>query len=210
MTEPIDRRCSCKVGRMGRKYDLDGVNEELRERRAEREMSLRDLADYFNQRTLKTAIERAGLDLTDVAYGAVSPDDALAEVYETLTSDTVPADRKVRVRTRLEQRGVDVAVLESDWVTHPTMQSHLNECLGIDTSRSSQIGQEDSRDTIEWARARCAKIVDQTVSRLVSSGVVTVSDHNISVLINISCSDCGQTYRLSELLNERSCACYTD
>ncbi|MDF9746224.1 rod-determining factor RdfA [Natrinema salsiterrestre] len=210
MTESMDHRCSCKVGRKRRKYDLDGLNGELRERRFDHGASLRDLAEYVNRRMLETAIERAGLDFTDVAYGAVSPDDALAVVYETLTGDGVPADREVRVRTRLEQRGVDIEVIESDWVTHPTIRAHLNECLEIETSRSSRITPDDSRDTIEWARTRCARVVDQTVSRLISSGHVTVSDPDISVLIRITCSDCGQTYRLSELLTEGSCSCHSD
>ncbi|WP_435073561.1 rod-determining factor RdfA [Halorubrum sp. HHNYT27] len=209
MTHSADR-CSCKVGRMSSKYDFDGMNEELRDRRLNRERSLRDLADYFNQRVLRGVISGAGFDLEDVAYGSVSPEDAVASVYESLTSETISADREVRVRTRLEQRGIDIDAVESDWVTHPTMQSHLNDCLGIDTSRSSRIGREVSRDTIEWARTRCTKIVDQTVSRLVSSGVVSVSDHTVSVSITISCSDCDQSYRLSELLNERSCACYNN
>jgi hypothetical protein len=209
MSEPVDR-CSCKVGRASGKYAIDNMNEKLHSRRMNQGMSLRDLADYFNQQVLNRAIERTGADLADVAYGAVSPDDAVARVYESLTSETISADREARVRTRLEQRGVDVNDIESDWVTHPTMRSHLNECLGIETSRSSEIGREDSRDTIEWARTRCTKIVHQTVSRLISAGVVTVSDHHVSVSINISCSDCGQTYRLSELLTEQSCSCYDD
>lgn len=210
MDESKDHHCSCKVGRKRREYGLDGLNDELRDQRFDHDASLRELAEYVNQRILEQAIRRAGLDLTDVAYGAVSPDDALAVVYETLTSDSVTADREVRVRTRLEQRGVDIEAIESDWVTHPTIRDHLNECLGIETGRSSRITPDDSRDTIEWARTRCARIVEQTVSRLISSGHVTISDHNVSVIINITCSECGQAYRLSELLEKRSCSCDTD
>ena len=78
--------CSCKVGRSCRAYDLEGVNRALESRRIAQEESLRDLATYFNERILEAAIGRAGADLTDVAYGAVSPDEAVAELYETLNN----------------------------------------------------------------------------------------------------------------------------
>lgn len=207
MDDSTDGTCSCKVGRNAERYDLDGLNDDLRRKRFDDEASLRELADFVNRRILESAIERAGLDLTDIAYGAVTPDDALSAVYDTLTSDSVTADRVVRVRTRLEQHGIDTETIESDWITHPTVRGHLNECLGIDTSRSTRITPDDSRDTIEWARTRCNRIVEQTVSRLVSSGHVSISDFDVSVTIQVTCADCGRTYRPTELLEQRSCDC---
>ncbi|SER38108.1 rod-determining factor RdfA [Natrinema salaciae] len=207
MDEPTDQPCSCKVGRSVERYELDGLNDELRRKRFDEEASLRELADFVNRQILAAAIESTPLDLTDIAYGAVSPDDALSAVYETLTSDSVAADREVRVRTRLEQQGVDIAAIESDWVTHPTVRGHLNDCLGIDTSRSARITPDESRDTIEWARTRCARIVEQTVSRLVTSGHLAIADFDVTITIQITCGECGRTHRPTELLEQRSCSC---
>lgn len=209
-TDEHEQRCSCKIGRNIDRYDLVGLNEDLHHRRDGRDESLRDLADYINKRILEAALSETGIDLTNVAYGAVSSDGALAAVYETLTSDMAPADRKARVQKRFEQNGIDVEEIESHWVTHPTVRSHLNECLDIDTTRRTRITPETARNTIEWARTRCGRVVEQTVSRLVSADIVAICDIEVSVLIQIMCSECDTTYRFGELLEEKSCDCYSD
>lgn len=212
MSEPMESEthCSCKIGRNIDRYDLDGLNEELRHRRDAKNESLRALADYINTRVLEAALADAETDLTNVAYGAVSTDDALSAVYETLTSDETPPDREARVRKRFEQHGIDLERIESDWVTHPTVRSHLNDCLHIDTTRQTRITGETARNTIEWARTRCGRVVEQTISRLVSAEIVAIRDVEVSVLIQITCSECGTTYRFGELLEDGSCKCYAD
>lgn len=210
MDKSTDETCTGKVGRNINRYDIDDLNNDLRRERFDNAASLRELADHANRLILEKAISKESIDLTDVAYGAVSPDDALGAIYETLTSDDVAADREAHVRKRLEQRGLDIETIESDWVTHPTIRSHLNDRLGIDTSRSAHITPDDSNDTIEWARTRCNQIVEQTISRLVSSGFVSISDFEVSVDIHVKCVDCGRTYRPAELLKQRSCDCSKD
>ena len=205
-----EHQCTCKIGRAIDRYDLDGLNGELQHRRDVADASLRTLAEYINERILETALAEVETDLTDVAYGAVSADDALSAVYETLTSDTALADREARVRKRFEQNGIDIEEIESDWVTHPTVRSHLNDCLQIDTARTTKITAESARNTIEWARTRCARVVEQTISRLVSAGIVSIRDIEVAVTIQITCSDCGSTYRFGELLEYGSCACSAD
>lgn len=205
-----EQRCSCKIGRNIDRYGLAGLNEDLQYRRSEEDASLRTLADYINKRILEAALSETGTGLTNVAYGAVSMDDALEAVYENLTSDEVPADREARVRKRFEQTGVDIEEIESHWVTHPTVRTHLNDCLDIDTARTSRITAETARNTIEWARTRCSRVVEQTISRLSSAGLVVIGDAEVSVMIKITCSECGVTYRFSELLEEGACACHSD
>lgn len=210
MNKSKDESCSCKIGRKIEQYGLDDLNDDLRRERFDNAASLRELADLINRRILETEIQDTGTDLTNVAYGAVNPDDALAAVYEALTNDDAPADREARVRTRLEQNGVNIERVESDWITHPTVRSHLNECLGIDTSRSAQITPTDSMNTIEWARTRCSQIIEQTVVRLIRSGHITISDFEVSVDIRVECTDCGRVYRPTELLKRGSCNCSPD
>ncbi|UHQ96105.1 rod-determining factor RdfA [Natrinema halophilum] len=212
MGNPIDseRRCACKIGRTIEQYGLTDLNEEIRHRRDGQNASLRVLADYINKQILEAALAEAETDLTNVAYGAVSADDALSAVYETLADDQIPADREARVRKRFEQNGIDLGEIESNWVTHPTVRSHLNNCLDIDTSRGIRITTNAARNTIEWARTRCGQVVEQTISRLVSADIVTMQSTDVSVMIQITCPECGNTYRFGELLEQESCACSSD
>jgi hypothetical protein len=199
--------CSCKVGRNIEQYDLDNLNTELRDRRLEERTSLRDLADYVNQRVLAAALTAADVDVTDALYGAVSDEDALTTLYEALASDDTPPERTARVRTRLAQRGVDIEAVEADWVTHPTVRTHLRECLDIETQRTATITADEARDTIEWARTQCANIVDQTFTRLRNANVLETGPLDVTVTIQVTCTDCGTTYRPHQLLSRRTCAC---
>lgn len=209
-TADSEQQCSCKIGKDIDRYGLAGLNEDLQYRRNEEDASLRALADHINKRILDAVLSQTGTDLANVAYGAVSADDALEAVYKTLTSDDVPADREARVRKRFEQTGVDIEEIESHWVTHPTVRAHFNDCLDIDTARTTRITAETARNTIEWARTRCSRVVAQTISRLSSAELVAIGDAKVSVMIQITCSKCGSTYRFSTLLKEGTCACHSD
>ncbi|MFQ3320494.1 MAG: hypothetical protein ACI80F_002577 [Natronomonas sp.] len=204
-TETTD--CSCKVGRGIERYELENLNSELLHRRQDDGMSLRDLADYVNQRILAAALTAAGVDVTTTLYGAVSSDDALTALYETLANDDTPAEREARVRTRLTQRGIDVEAVEADWVTHTTVRTHLRKCLGTTTRRATTITPDDARDTIEWSRTRCANVAGQTFERLRNADIVSTGSLDITVTIQITCTSCGETYRPNQLLTSRECAC---
>lgn len=201
--------CGCKVGRVADGRGLDGLDDEL-VRRREDGASLRDLADAVNRRVLEAALEAAGVDdRGDELFGAVEGERAVEAVYEALAGGTEPA-RAARVRTRLEQHGVDVDALEDDWVTHPTVRRHLRECLGVDTAREPTITVEDAVDTVEWARARAAGVVERTFERLGATDLVRTGDLDVTVALQLTCEDCGNTYRPRELLDRGGCACEVD
>lgn len=206
MSESTDP-CSCKVGRSVDTYGLEGLDADLARRRHESDASLRDLADYTNRRILAAALDAAAVDLSDTLYGAVDDDDAVGVLYDTLADDDTPAERVARVRTRLTQQGVDIEAVQSDWVTHTTMRTHLNDCLAVDTSREAGITLDDGRNTIEWARNRCANVVEQTLERLRNAGLLTTGSLELSVAIQVTCTDCGASYRPGQLLAERACDC---
>jgi hypothetical protein len=102
---------------------------------------------------------------------------------------------------------VNVEAVEADWVTHPTVRKHLRECLDIDTQRTVTITPDDARNTIEWARARCTNVVAQTCARLRNANLISTGPLDATVTIQITCTTCGETYRLSQLLTHRECAC---
>ena len=171
------------------------------------EITKRDLADYVNQRILAAALASAGVDVTDALFGAVSSDDALTALYEALANTDTPAERQARVRTRLAQLGVDVETVEANWITHPTIRTHLRDCLGITTRRTATVTPDDARDTIEWGRTRCANVIDQTFKRLRNADIVSTGPLEITVTIQLTCTTCGETFRPGQLLTDTECAC---
>jgi len=209
MSEATDV-CGCKVGRGIERYGLDGLDAELVRRRRESDASLRELADYTNRQMLAAALDAASVDLDDTLYGAVDDEDAVEVLYDTLADDETPTERVARVRTRLVQNGVDVEAVQSDWVTHTTVRSHLRECLEVDTSREASITPADGRDTIEWARNRCANVVGETLERLRRADLLSTGSLETSVTIQVTCTDCGGTYRPGQLLSEQACDCGGD
>lgn len=203
--------CECKIGRNIDRYHLNDLNQELVHHRKEKELSLRDLASVVNHRILEAAIEdtSAGI-LEEELYGALEHDDAVATIYGALTDEEVSPDRRARVRTRLEQAGVNLDTVEDHWVTHTTLRKHLQDCLGIDTSSESTIGTDNARSTIEWIQTRMRAIVDRTFERLASTEKLHVGQLDITISIRVTCTDCGTTYNPTKLISRGSCDCYLD
>lgn len=211
-TGPGQDHCDCKIGEAIETYGIDDLDEKLLMRRRDRGESLRDLAEYVNRRVLESAIQRDSDDVFDTdieLFGALDKDEAMSVVYEALADDETDPNRRVRVRTRLDQAGVDPETIEDHWVTHPTVRKHFNNCLDVDTSRSPEIDTDAAIGTIEWARARCLQVIERTVQRLTAAGGVSISDPEVSVSIHISCTKCRRSYTASDLLSRGRCDCET-
>lgn len=208
MSTDSDGGCACKVGRAAETYGLEDLDSRLVARRRDGD-SLRALAAYVNRRVLAAALREAS-DGEWELLGAIDEDDVIEAAYAALADDETPRERTARVRTRLEQAGVDVDSVTDDWVTHPTVRQHLRNCLDVDTSRDATIGHEDAVDTVEWARTRCNRIVARTVTRATNAGLVDVGDPAVSVSVTVNCRECGQSYRPARLLDRGSCECATE
>lgn len=208
MAERATVACSCKVGRVAERHGLDTLDEELVRRRREEDASLRALADVVNRRVLSAVLAAHGVDGgTNDVFGAISGERAVEALYEALAGDDARPERRARVRTRLEQHGIDVTSVTADWVTHPTVRNHLRDCLGIDTGRGGGITVEDAVDTTEWARARCTGVVARTFERLADADLVRTGELDVSVTIRLTCETCGNTYRPNRLIEAGGCAC---
>lgn len=201
----MTEHCTCKVGRVADRYDLDELDEQLRHNHEEG-VSLRKLTRRLNKRILGAAIEDAGDISTLLASdrGIDTLYDALREKGETQSTEAI------RVRTRLEQSGLDVDSVTADWVSHATIKTHLNECLDIDTSRDPSITTEDAINTIEWSRSRSESVVSETIERLRNADQLDVEDPTTTVTIRISCDSCGRSYTVRSLLEDGGCACKPD
>lgn len=194
-TGPRDR-CSCKVGRVFDKYDLDLHGAVVRRREREDE-SLRSLAEFVNTRLLGRAIDRH-------ADRGVLAD--ASSVYATLTGAT-DAGTAAEVRERLASAGVPVDEVTDDFVSHQTVRTHLRTCLDMETGRSPATGIEDVTDLIEWARSRDEEIIDRALSRLRESGELDIGEPDVIHSVRVICGDCGRSHRLQELLDTRGCEC---
>ena len=186
----------CKVGRVADRYDLVDLDGTLA-RRHEAGSGLRDLAALTNRRILADAI-------TGADAAVVGDADAL---YETITGEDVSAGRRAEVRAQLSNAGVDVLGMEDDFVSHQTIRTHLNDCLGIDTSRSAPLDRERVAGTVEWARSRSEAVIERTVERLREGDELATGPLDVTHTVRSTCEDCGRTYRQEELLAEGRCAC---
>ena len=188
---------ACKLGRQITAYDLAGLDAELVRRRETDDASLRALAEFVNVRILDAA-------LTDVDADVVGSPES---VYETLVGDDVPTERRVDLEDRLTYLGLDVDDLRSDFVSHQTVSNHLNDCLDVDTSRPEIGSVDDGRSKIEWARSRDEHIIEHTIDQLERAGHLAVGSVEVNHAITVTCTDCGDTFRVDRLLDERRCSC---
>lgn len=200
MGEPT---CSCKVGRAADRYDLTDLDTDLQERH-DAGTSLRALATTVNKRILRTAVERSGGDVSTI----VSSDRGVDALFDVLDgSEETTETERVRVKTRLEQAGIDIEAVTDDWVSHATIKNHLNECLSVDTSRETSITESDAVNTVEWTRTRSENVVAETIQRLQNADLLEVGEPTTSVNIRITCENCGRSYTVRELLDAGGCAC---
>ncbi|MFB6184488.1 MAG: rod-determining factor RdfA [Haloarculaceae archaeon] len=191
-----------KVGRLIEEYDLDGTGGEL-ERRwlgedGERE-SLRDLADWFNRRLLRSALESTGQSPLD---GEVQ------NFYRLLTDDDVSEGERTRASRSLEGEGIDVKSLSTDFVSHQAIHTYLRKYRGVSqpTEDDDQKVEADA-ETIRKMRSRLEAITRRTLQNLTDTDRITLGPFSVVVSVRVTCSDCNSTYTVDELLSNRGCDC---
>jgi hypothetical protein len=193
-----------KVARVIEEWELDGVGDQLEafwvgtgdERR-----SLRSLADWFNRRLLAAAHERVGES---------AGEDELRRTYELLTDDDVSSGARTEAETRLEQRGIDVAALRDDFVSHQSIYTYLTEYRGVsrpseETSDADQI--EKTGDAIRRLVSRTKAVVRSNLETLHNTDRITIGSFTVFVDVQVFCQDCETQYSVEDLLSNRGCAC---
>lgn len=206
MVEPDTDICECKIGKAISTYSLDHLNERLISERKSNDRSLRDLKDIVNKEILRAEIQ-GSVELSEKLLEISSGGNITDNIYKTLTNDNVDPDERARLRTRLSQTDINISSIESSWVTHPTVRTHLNQCLGVDTSQDVDLTPQEAIDTIEWTRTQSQKVTEQTLDRLHSAGQLNTDKYGVTIQIRVSCPDCNQTYRPDELIRQRRCQC---
>jgi hypothetical protein len=106
----------------------------------------------------------------------------------------------------LSEAGVAVDDLESAFVSHVTIRSHLQECVEVEPKKSPPPF-EQTVNTTQGARTRAVNVIQSTVDRAVKNGQLQTGQLETELLVQITCQDCGDTFYLTELLDQRQCSC---
>jgi hypothetical protein len=199
-----DRRSS-KVARLIEEYDLDGLGAELEARwtgDGYDRMSLRDLADWFNKRLLEAEL---------LAAGASALESDAEATYRQLTSDEVSTGVHTETRARLDQDGIDVAALESNFVTYQAIRSYLTDVRGASYEGPSDTEKiERDRESIQRLLTRTHSVIDQRVETLRDTDRISLGEFEVFVDVQVLCQSCGTQHSIAELLDEGGCGCTID
>lgn len=198
-TRSVGRRS--KVATVIEKYGLDDLGRELETRWTgqdrERE-SLRDLADYFNERVLASALDDAGVSQLE---GEVS------NMYTLLTDDDVTSGVKVQTHNRLERDGIDVEVLRDNFVSHQAIHTYLRKHRNAthdDTVNDEAANYVTSTNRLE---NRLRAVTETNVERLQNTDRVDIGDFDVLTDVQILCQECGSAFPIEELVDAGSCDC---
>jgi len=189
-----------KVARLIGEYGLDGLGDELEDRwtaSGNERMSLRSLADYFNQRLLKTVVSRTGAPLS----GEVE------NLYSLLTDADVSKADATRTHRQLEREGIDVDQLLTDFVSYGAIRTYLKDFRGAEYEQENRDRIAVEAKNLQRLRGRTAAVIESKLEQLANSDDLEIGDHRTIVKLNVLCEDCGQRYNVDELLEQGSCDC---
>ncbi|MDS0279600.1 hypothetical protein NDI85_17535 [Halomicroarcula sp. S1AR25-4] len=191
---------TCKVDRVAEKRGLTELDDELRERWADGD-SLRDLERYCNEAILRSAMRAAGMETLD---------GEAANLYRLLTDDDVGPGKRIDAKSRLQRNGLDPETLTSDFVSYQTVRTHLNDCLDVTTARDSTLSVDSARNTVLKLVSRTESVTTQTIARLTEQGSLTIPSPSVTLSLRVACSECGDEYTFTGLLERGGCSCRAD
>lgn len=193
-----------KVARLVDEYDLDGLGDRLVEQwtaPADERESLRSLAESFNRRLLRAALESAG----------VRPLESELDTYHAvLTDGDAGTGERVDVERELERAGVDVDALKSDFVTHQAVHTYLTDHRGVslpEESVSSDERVERGRTTIDKLDGRLSTVATSVLEGLRDAGHLTLGDFRVFTRVEVYCEDCDTQVGVGELFGAGGCDC---
>lgn len=188
-----------KVVRVIEAYGLDEIGDELERRwlaTDDNGMSLRELADYFNQAVLETAIERSELSVLDVDVD---------RLYAQLTDDEVSGGVRTRVERRLERNGIDVESMTDDFVTHQTIHTYLREYRDVEQPDPTPEQRRASAiERIQKLQDRSAAVTKDAIEALQRAELVPEGDVDVVVDVQVIYTDSGEQFDVFELIENDS------
>ena len=189
-----------KVDRVIEKYELDDLGLKIENRWLGvdgEQYSTRELAEYLNKRVLDAAVTRSD---------AISLTGNIDELYHVLTDDT-DADTTL-VRSRLQQNGVEVDTVTSDFVSHQTIYRYLKKQREVERpERTLDERREDAINTVQRLRGRTSAVTKETINNLKRGGILDVSEFSVLNDVQILCEHCGRSYDVAAFIERGGCDC---
>jgi hypothetical protein len=199
-----DNRPASKVARLIEEYELEGLGADLEARWTgddNERMSLRDLATFFNQQLLRQALIAA-----DNGTGAL--DNTVETIYTRLTSDNVSSGVRTDTRSRLEQRGVDINSLESDFVTYQAIRSYLKDWRGAEYQTISDEAKiQKDLESIQRLMSRTTSVTEERIEKLRETDRIALDAFEVLLDVQVLCQACGDQHSVTELLERDGCPC---
>ena len=181
---------SGKVARLLQERELDAVGDELVTywtAEDDRHKSLRELAQYVNERLVEDFLRAAG-------HPPLTGEPA--NYYRILTADDVSSGTRIQAERRLEDLGVDVDALRSAFVSRQAVHTYLTSERGIQYEHEST---DDRRQTIDRLKGRLRSVA-ATAAADVSDSTPTVS-----VVVRVECPECNRQVPINEFLQSEGC-----
>jgi len=192
-----------KVARLIAQYDMGDIGAELEQKwtaEGGERRSLRALADEFNQRLTRKALEAAGVRTVN---GEVE------NVYRVLTDEDASSADRTRLTRRLKRDGVDVDGLTTDFVSYQAIRTYLHNHRNA--SYDGDTGTEDQREraneTIQRLQARTTAVAETKLDQLRDTEEFTLGEFRIINDVRVVCTDCNNRYVAGDLLTGNGCGC---
>lgn len=189
-----------KVARLLDEYEFQELGEELERlwTAENNRRSLRELADYFNQRLLEQRLDQVNEQVLD---GESS------NLYRLLTADDVNRAEQTRVERKLERDGINTDDLESDFVTYQAIRTYLKEERGAEYEPDQTDPLEREKQNLEKLRGRTAAVTEDKLAQLRETADISLGEFSTLIDIRVVCEDCNTQLTVFELLNDGGCDC---
>lgn len=193
-----------KVAKLIAEYDLEGLGDELEMywTADDDRMSLRDLAVHCNKEVLRATLNDHAVD---TLAGEVN------NLYELLTDDDVTSGERIEAENRLEDRGINVDQLRSDFVSRQAIHTYLTKQRDAEYSNDPGDGQiiERRLEELQRLKSRLSVVVERTLPTLRNGERITLGAFQVLVSVRVQCADCGAQFSAAELLQRGGCNCDT-
>lgn len=187
----------CKLGRTAKKYGLDHVDAEIKQRKADGQGdSLRTLAAWVNTQVLQATLVEAEPYV----------DEEQADYFHKQLRAESRAEQ-ANARATLAQWGIDVEAVEDDFVSYQTVRSHLNECLGLSTRGVKAGGRDPGKTlaTLERLQGRMESVLGDLETLIDQDKLDMGKPTNPAVRLSITCGRCGRECNPLNVIDRGEC-----